>query len=69
MKANNNVIVEPVCFQCRWFIFYPYCLAFPAGIPQDVRLGLNNHEQPIVNDGGYKFEPIDEVNGGTSKPR
>lgn len=69
MTTSGNVIKEPVCFQCKWFIFFPYCLAFPTGIPQDVRLGLNNHEKPIVNDGGYKFEPVDEVKGIATKSR
>ena len=51
-------IREPVCYRCANYILWPYCIAFPDGIPQDVREGLNDHSEPIEGDHGLQFEPI-----------
>ena len=51
-------IREPVCYRCANYIIWPYCLAFPDGIPQDIRDGLNDHSEPIEGDHGLQFEPI-----------
>ena len=56
----DRVIVEPVCFHCRWFLYFPFCGAFPGGIPDDIRLGLNDHRLPVDGDHGLQFTPLDD---------
>jgi hypothetical protein len=52
-------IIETVCFKCAHLDRYPKCEAFPDGIPQEVRDGLNDHKKPIEGDHGIQFEPLE----------
>jgi len=36
------------------------CDAFPDGIPHDIRIGRQQHEQPVDGDHGIVFERTDE---------
>lgn len=56
-----EIIREPPCFHCQNYILWPYCLAFPNGIVQEVRDGENNHREPIEGDHGLQFEPIEII--------
>ncbi len=49
---------EPICYHCANMLVWPYCLAFPDGIPEDIRLGENDHSEPVEGDHGLQFEPI-----------
>lgn len=51
-------IRETLCFMCKHLYSYPTCEAFPNGIPQEVRDGLNDHKKPIDGDHGIQFEPL-----------
>ena len=55
MVANKD-IREPVCFRCTHYMIWPYCFAFPDGIPEDNRSGENDHSRPIDGDHGLQFE-------------
>lgn len=60
----------PVCFKCKHFrpeeaFFdkealeeYSYCAAFPdgKGIPFEILVGGNSHEDPFPGDHGIQFE-------------
>jgi hypothetical protein len=56
MKSRIK-IVEPVCFQCKWLIAFPYCVAYPNGIPDAIRLGRDSHAAPTSE--GYRFEELE----------
>jgi len=51
------MIREPLCFGCVHLKEWPYCAAFPDGIPRVVRDGEDLHLQHIDGDHGLKFEP------------
>jgi hypothetical protein len=51
-------IIEPPCFSCKWYLFWPYCCAFPRGIPNDIRAGANRHQAPITGDEGLVYERV-----------
>lgn len=55
---TNKIIREPVCFQCKFFLFFPFCEAYPNGIPEEIRLGKNDHKKPYPGDNGIQYEPI-----------
>lgn len=57
MNAKKTIIIEPPCFYCKWLIRYPYCVAFPEGIPEEIRTGGNQHTEPMKGDAGFRFEP------------
>jgi len=54
----GGMIKEAPCFHCANLIFYPYCLAFSNGIPQEVRTGGNDHTKPVSGDNGIHFEAL-----------
>jgi hypothetical protein len=56
MADGVDVVREPVCFACRHLIYWPYCAAFPDGIPDQVRQGQDDHRKPIEGDRGIQFE-------------
>ena len=45
MEKRDEVITECPCFGCKNLILYPTCLAFPDGIPHDIREGKNTHDE------------------------
>ena len=49
-------IKEPICFSCKNYIYWPYCMAFPDGIPKKIRDGKDNHKKNIRGDHGIKYE-------------
>ena len=53
------MIREPVCFGCKRFFYFPFCEAFPEGIPDEIRLGENDHTNPVSGDNGLMFEPLE----------
>lgn len=36
------------------------CSAFPEGIPDDIKYGLNHHTRPFPGDNGIRFSPVEE---------
>ncbi len=64
--------VLPLCFRClmldrRWPIrrpdgsLPPYkCIAFPAGIPQEILTNQHDHREPYAGDNDVQFTPLDE---------
>jgi len=53
-----TTIKEFPCFYCEHFIYYPFCDAFPGGIPDSIRLGENDHTKNITGDNGIKFDKV-----------
>jgi hypothetical protein len=49
---------EPLCFFCKHLTDYPYCEAFPDGIPKVIRDGTNPHIKPTKGDHGIVYEKI-----------
>ena len=52
--------VDLVCFKCKNFRrFRGGCLAFPAGIPDQITSGQNEHSKPLKGQRNkIVFEPI-----------
>ena len=52
--------VDLVCFKCKNFRrFRGGCLAFPAGIPDQITRGQNEHSKPLKGQRNkIVFEPI-----------
>jgi hypothetical protein len=47
------------CVGCRYYDQPEWnCLAFPLGIPDEIRRGEHDHREPYPGDGGLRFEPI-----------
>lgn len=57
--SEPDVIVEPVCFTCRYLLLWPNCLAFLDGIPKEIRDGKESHALPLVDDNGVQYERIE----------
>jgi len=57
MVVESEIVREPPCFYCANYVIWPFCLAFPDGIPMEIRNGDNDHRQPIDGDHGFQFEP------------
>jgi hypothetical protein len=51
-----SVIKEPICFACTHLIYWPYCAAYPDGIPEAIRLARSDHKEPMAGDHGVQFE-------------
>ena len=64
---SEEIIREPVCFQCRHFFFFPFCAAFPDGIPVKIRVGENDHSAPFPGDHGIQFRPVEGQPSGTTE--
>lgn len=47
---------EQNCLFCKHYMEKQTCLAFPAGIPDELWTGENLHEQPYPDDQGYRHE-------------
>jgi hypothetical protein len=52
-------IKEPICFKCKHLIYWPFCFAFPFGIPEQIRIAAIDHTTSIDGDKGIVFTPID----------
>lgn len=51
------------CYNCTHFMgggqgVRPVCIAFPDGIPQEIRLNEVDHRKPIEGDNGIRYTPI-----------
>ncbi len=48
------------CFSCKHLIEWPYCFAFLTGegIPEDIRVGLDDHSGPHPGDHGVVYTPL-----------
>lgn len=57
-------IVSPVCSFCKHFNQKSIlgqrktCKAFPKGLPAEIWLGENKHQEPFPGDNGIRFEQI-----------
>lgn len=59
--AESNLhlqISSPECLKCRHYGANLTCLAFPAGIPEDIIGQRILHRDPIPGDGGIQFEEL-----------
>jgi len=54
--------VDLVCFNCKHFrLFEKGCDAFPNGIPAEITIGENKHNQPLPNQkNNIVFEKLKE---------
>lgn len=54
---------ECKCFSCKHLIEWPYCFAFLTGegIPEDIRLGREDHTVPHPGDHGMVFTPLSSL--------
>lgn len=59
---TQDRIKEPPCFRCKHLVIWPICDAFRGDIPEEIRLGKNDHTQSFPGDNGKQFEPIQEEN-------
>jgi len=50
-----------ICVSCKNYnVEKQTCLAFPKQIPDEIWIGLDNHETPLPNqENNIVFEPID----------
>jgi hypothetical protein len=65
MKKNKSPkedipSISPVCTFCAHFdetdVLARLCKAFPNGIPLDIWVGQQNHDDPYPGDNGIRFE-------------
>lgn len=63
----DQPVVEAVCFGCKHLIYWPYCRAFPDGIPGEIRLGMNDHKLRVEGDGGYRWQALVITNAADEK--
>jgi len=56
--AHEETFVEVLtpCVTCKHRISGLTCNAFPAGIPQVVLIGEEQHRTPLPGDGGIQYE-------------
>lgn len=63
MPFDNNQLqnpISPACNTCKHFILFsnpPRCKAFPAGIPDEILSGDDDHREPFRGDNGIQYEP------------
>lgn len=62
LEIDDRPLMSPVCTYCvHWrsekFATIRTCDAFPAGIPDEIWMGENDHRQPFQGDHGLRFEP------------
>lgn len=50
----------PPCFDCELYSGELKCKAFPAGIPDEILDGKNDHRKPYPGDHGIVFSARDE---------
>jgi hypothetical protein len=60
-ETPEYVITEPPCFTCLHLITYPYCFAFPGGIPDNIIRGKNLHTEPMEGDHGIVYEKYTDI--------
>jgi len=58
-EETTDIVEEAPCFFCFWLFDYPYCSAFPDGIPDDIRSGMNRHTSEYPGDRGFRFIPLE----------
>ena len=50
----------PICFDCKYFLEIKWakaCKAFPKGIPEEILIGTNSHNEIIKDQvGDYVYE-------------
>ena len=51
----------PMCFGCTHLRHYPFCDAYPGGIPVEIATWQHDHREPFPGDQGVLFEPTPEV--------
>lgn len=49
---------RPLCLSCKRLKEFPYCEAFPAGIPVEIASRQFDHHFPFPGDGGKLYVPI-----------
>ena len=51
-------MIAPICPFCRHFQnnLPPRCAAFPAGVPDLIWTGGDDHARPVAHDNGVRFE-------------
>lgn len=54
MSSSSEVIKEPVCYSCFYFLGHKHCMAFDE-IPDEIWSGENLHDKPVEGDNGYQF--------------
>jgi len=59
MPDEKPRITEPSCDSCKELIAYPFCWAFPEGIPGEIRRGEHDHKTPFPGDGGVQYSPVE----------
>ena len=56
---NDKINKEPICFHCQYIIYWPFCMAFPHGIPDDIRQSRVDHTKPMAGDNGIVFKAVE----------
>jgi hypothetical protein len=56
----DDMIGEPICFDCKHSNHDSTCIAFPNGIPLEILSGEVNHFLPYKGDQGIQYEVEEE---------
>lgn len=54
-------MIKPGCPNCKHYVGGIVCKAYPNGIPWPIQSGDIAHIEPLPDDNGIQFEPIDEA--------